>query len=131
MPAGRPSKYNEEMQEKADQYLDEYEDLHHVIPSITGLAQYLGLARDTVIDWAKDLEKPEFSYTVRKVTQEQELKLLRGGLSGAYNASIAKLVLHNHGYTDKAETKDTSERSIDDYSEDELDAYIEERKDSA
>lgn len=51
--------------------------------------------------WKHDDNKQEFSYTLEKIKDQQHLTLLNKGLSGEFNASITKLMLHNYGYSDK------------------------------
>ncbi len=102
---GRPTKYHEGMPKRVLDYLNEYMELGHVIPTKAGLSIYLDIAKDTVIEWCKEEGKEEFSGALRKLESEQELRLFAGGLNGDYNATIAKLGLGNHGYSDKQETK--------------------------
>lgn len=83
------------------------------LPSIAGLAVYLGVNRDTVYAWRdKDLtasteeEKSlflEFSDILGDILTEQEKRLVNGGISGTYNPMITKLALGKHGYADKAD----------------------------
>lgn len=101
MAGGRPTKYSELHLKKAKKYLTDYGSDGSVIPSVAGLALYLNVARPTVYDWAD--QHPEFSYTLEQILTSQELKTLNNGLSGEFNAAITKLVLHNHGYSDKTE----------------------------
>ncbi len=100
---GRPTKYSQEMVDKVYEYLNEYIGLGHVIPTQAGLSLYLGIAKDTINDWSSQEEKKEFSVALMKLKAEQEMRLFSGGLSGDYNATIAKLGLGNHGYSDKNE----------------------------
>lgn len=99
MPAGRPKQYNELYLQKAKNYLYDYDT---AIPSVAGLALALGVARSTVYEWANEDE--QFSDTLEQILTTQEIKALNGGITGDYNATITKLVLHNHGYSDKQET---------------------------
>lgn len=73
------------------------------LPSIEGLSLFLDVTRDTVHEWKKI--HPNFSYIVNKILAEQAKRLIEGGMSGVYNASIAKLLLTKHGYVDKVEEK--------------------------
>lgn len=104
---GCPSKLTDELIAKAKNYLyggyKEYEN--SVIPSIAGMACYLGIARSTVYEYAKqdsDLGR-EFSDTLEGVMAMQELKLINSGLSGEFNPTITKLMMANHGYSEKQE----------------------------
>jgi hypothetical protein len=73
------------------------------IPMIAGLAIHLGISRETVHSWAKDENKQQFSDIVKDLMAHQERRLFAGGLDGTFNASITKLALTKHGYTDKSE----------------------------
>jgi hypothetical protein len=108
MAGGRPTKYSEDKLETAKDYIINHEEYGDVIPSVVGLAVALETHRDTVYDWAKDPEKPEFSDIVKRIATNQERKLLNGGLDNSFNPTIAKLLLGKHGYSDKTETDITS-----------------------
>lgn len=103
---GRPSKYNEELQAKADQYIYDLKELGHVVPSRAGLCCYLGISRSTSQEWEKTY--PDFSVTLQAVGVMQEHLALNGGLAGNLNSTIVKLVLANHGYSDKQELSHSS-----------------------
>ncbi len=102
----RPTKYGKEIQAKADQYLIDYKDLDEVIPSAAGLAVYLGVSKASLYNWAK--ENSKFLDTLSDINAAQELKALNGGMANQYNATITKLVLANHGYSDKQEIDNKS-----------------------
>ena len=102
MPAGRPTKYNQQMIDKAIAYIEgDHLSQDDVIPSHPGLAQYLGVTRSTIYLWSET--HPEFSDILGKLMDRQCRMTLSGGISGVYNATIAKLVLGKHGYTDKVD----------------------------
>lgn len=105
MPAdrGRPTKYNEAMQAKAEKYLKEYQT---AIPSKQGLALYLKVSDVTIDTW--ETKHPDFLGTLQTIKHIQFVKALDGGLTGEYNSTIAKLVLHNHGLSDKTEVDNKS-----------------------
>jgi len=72
------------------------------VPSIEGLAVYLGIHKDTIYEWEKIHQ--EFSDVISELRAKQAECLISGGLSGRYNSTIAKLLLTKHGYSDKQET---------------------------
>ena len=98
----RPTKYSKEIVEKAIAYITDYEMYGDMIPSIEGMAEHLGLHRDTLYDWASQ-ESKEFSDILGKLLQMQQQKLIDGGLSNKFNSAITKLVLGKHGFHDKME----------------------------
>lgn len=102
---GRPTLLNDDMKDKAREYIDggwshvnETHKISERVPSIAGLACWLKIARDTVYEWAK--VDPEFSDIVEEVSASQELILTSEGLGGVFNSSITKLMLAKHGYAD-------------------------------
>ena len=96
----RPTKYNQEIVDQSYQYINDYELHGDEIPSIEGLAEVLGLHRDTLYDWARQ-ESKEFSDILGKLLQKQRKVLINKGLSNKFNSAITKLVLGKHGFHDK------------------------------
>lgn len=102
---GRPRLLTPELQDKAETYLAVWDKEGDVIPSIAGLALFLGVNRDSVHVWRN--ENDQFSDTLSRLLSMQERITLNKGLTGDFTAPISKLVLHNHGYSDKAESTNT------------------------
>jgi hypothetical protein len=102
MITGRPTKLTPELLEKAKQYIDGGYLTDELVPTIAGLACYIDIRRSTAYEWAKDNQ--EFSDIFERIMAKQENGLLKGGLAGDYNPTIAKLMLTKHGYSDKQET---------------------------
>jgi len=103
----RPTKYNESILAKANDYLVNYEDYDDAVPSAAGLSIELGITRETLNQWSKDEDKQELSDTLRKIQQKQERVLASKGLKGEFNAAITKLMLANHGYSEKTQQEMT------------------------
>ncbi|MFA6095897.1 MAG: terminase small subunit [Candidatus Paceibacterota bacterium] len=105
MPGGRPRTYGPAILIKARRYVNnKYPNAEEVIPTIEGLAVYLGVSRETIRVWAKDPEKREFSGTVETLMSMQGKTLLNGGLSGNFNSVITKLALSsNHGMRERVD----------------------------
>lgn len=106
--AGRPSKYNEELQQKAEAYYQKCIDKKQV-PFIQELQLELGITRETVNEWktAKyengNLKFPAFSDIAFKIDTLQELALLKRGIGGKAATFNMFLLKTKHGYieTDK------------------------------
>lgn len=122
---GRPSDYSEEMITKSRTYLDEcvdeieeyhktrgdksdsYDRLVRVkLPTIEGLAVYLGVHRDTLYEWEK-IHAP-ISDILGELRALQADRLINNALSGDYNPVIAKVLLTKHGYRDAIDTDHTT-----------------------
>ena len=99
--AGRPSKYDGDMQARADWYVRSYKELNEVVPTAAGLCVYLDVNRSTLYEWSS--KHSLFSNTLERINQNQELQLVNGSLANTMNANIAKLMLANHGYSDKVQ----------------------------
>ena len=117
-PVGPPTKYRDTMPEKALKWLktkvDEYESVGTVasgikrvlkvsLPTIEELAVVLEVTKETLYQWEGVKGKEELTDVLGKVREEQHRRLVSKGLSGEYNSTIAKLILHKHGYSDKQE----------------------------
>lgn len=98
---GRPPAYNESVQEQADYYVYNWQEIGDKLPSRVGLCCYIGIHKSTSYEWEKIY--PDFSDSLRAIDALQEQTLLNNGVSGAFNSTITKLVLANHGYHEKKE----------------------------
>lgn len=113
---GRPSLLNEALLEKAKYYLmGGFKEIENLVPSTAGLCCYLGVSKSAVYEWSKDTVenrsdpiRKEFMDTLEAIQTKQEMILHNGGLSGNFNAVITKLMLTNHGYSDKTATDVTT-----------------------
>lgn len=108
---GRPSKLGECLV-KAKEYLEGgYEQVGEVIPNIAGLACYLAVSRSRVYEYKDKSE--EFKDTFEAILALQESKLINKGLSGDFNPTITKLMLANHGYSEKVQQELTGKDGKD------------------
>ena len=103
---GCPTKYNKRMSAKAREYLRTYKDIDEVIPSLAGLSLFMGIDKDTLYRWAEKYS--DISGTLRDLKDIQERELLKGSLTGTYNSTIAKLILHKHDYSERKDIDVTS-----------------------
>jgi len=109
---GRPTKYNQEILDKAHHYMDHYEEYDEVIPSAVGLALVLDITRTTLYAWARDDNKKVFSHILDNINKKQEQVLLKKGLNNEFNSNITKLVLGKHGYHDRPQQADNQVQVI-------------------
>ena len=107
-PVGRPTKYSPAILTAAREYCENWKELGDVIPMICGMANYIGIAKPTLEAWEKEDGKAEFSALCARVRAEQEQVLINKGLSRAADASLSKLLLRKHGYSDGQEIDHTT-----------------------
>ena len=103
---GCPSKLDDELIAKAEEYIYDFRSNDDVVPSVAGLACYLEISRSSVYNYKGQSNR--FLDIVERVELLQEKMLINGGLMGDFNASIAKLMMTKHGYSDKQEVDNTS-----------------------
>jgi len=103
---GAPTKYTQDLQDQADEYIFKYSEVGDVIPSRVGLCCYLGVSKRVSYEW--ELIYPDFLHTLENIDAMQERTAVNRGLDNTFNAAITKLILHNHGYSDKHETDITT-----------------------
>jgi hypothetical protein len=106
---GRPTLYNEELQAKADEYLTNWHE-RDAVPSRVGLCCYLGISKRVSHDWGA-IHEP-FLHTLEAIEALQEYTAINKGITGEFNSTITKLVLVNHGYSDKKEAESTTAEDI-------------------
>ena len=98
---GRPSKYSDAIQEKADEYFYHFDYDGDVIPTAAGLAIYLGVNKSTLYEWAGKYK--DFSDSLERLNGLQEKLTVNKSLIGDFNPAVSKLILHNHGYSERQE----------------------------
>jgi hypothetical protein len=100
----RPTKLTAAMVKKAHDY--DYIKLRQAIPTMEGLALFLGVNRSSVYEWQKGDTKlhEEFSHIADGLLAQQANELINKGLKGVFNAKITTLILSGkHGYVEKTE----------------------------
>ena len=103
---GRPTKYTQEIQKKADDYVNHLPE-DEVVHSVEGLADHISVARSTVYKWRDEIE--EFSDTLEAILRKQAKALLNRGLTGEFNAPMTKMLMNvNHGYRERTELDNLS-----------------------
>jgi len=63
-PVGRPTKYSDDLQAQAEEYILSYEDLGELVPTIVGLAIHLDVTTKTIYNWATE-ESQNFYASLR------------------------------------------------------------------
>jgi len=96
----RPTKYTDDMQAKADAYLESYE-ADSVVPTIAELSLVLDVSDSTFYLWRDKYDA--FSRTLDRIMKTQEVGLVNKSLRNEINPTIAKLMMHNHDYSDRVE----------------------------
>ena len=96
---GRPTKLTPELKATANTYLDVYKDLEHAVPSAQGLAIFLGVSEGSLYNWGD--KDPEFLGTLDDIQTRQHFQLVNCGLTNDFNSAITKLMLANHGHSEK------------------------------
>lgn len=101
---GRPPKYTDDILEQAHDYLmGEWKAIGDFIPSLEGLASYIGVSVRTIHNWKTDEAKADFLHICEGVMTLQSRFLINNGLLGVYSAPITKMMMVKHGYSDKVE----------------------------
>lgn len=119
---GRPTVYGDDILDKTREYIamcedvvyevktrpkiedgvykgeEEYSHKKTRLPTIEGLANYLGINKDTIYTWRKDDDKQVFSDLINDLLQKQADMLINNGLTGDYSQVISKVLLTKHGY---------------------------------
>ena len=122
----RPQEHSKELVEKAKYYLTSFSECGDVVPTVVGLASYMGIGKSTIYDWlkyAKEAEKGHylhsFSDIVMEISEKQEQILVNKGLQGEFQSKIAGMMLSKHGYfesKDHVHTESTErKKTIKDY----------------
>lgn len=102
--SGRPTKFEPHMIPVIEAYLEECKNAKdgESLPTVAGLALRLKVSRDTLYAWGE--ANKEFSDTFHDLQATQEDMLVRYGLAGKYNSTIAKLLLSaKHNYREKSD----------------------------
>ena len=81
------------------------------MPSISGLLLYLGIGSATLYKWKKGF--PEFKKRLELIKRMRKKRLMDGGLSGQYNATIVKLLLNSeHNVVERNEISGKDGREL-------------------
>lgn len=105
---GRPTTYSKQKYLKAMDYINGgFIEQGFTVPTVEGLAVLLRTAKKVLYDWAKNHD--DFSDAMHELKDKQGAILIEKGLTGQYNSTITKLMLHQHGYSDRVEQYNINE----------------------
>ncbi len=77
------------------------------IPTLEGLCRFMGMGYDAV------KSRAYLADVIEQIKLEQASKVLTGGLTNTFNATIAKLILASkHDYIEKTQVEQTGEQVI-------------------
>lgn len=104
--------YVEEVKERPDfiykdgvqiERVEKYLNKEYIVPTIEGLANWLGISKETLYTWEKEVDKKEFSDVMAILRQTQADMLINGSLNNKVNSLISKVILTKHGYREGIE----------------------------
>ena len=109
------TKYKKQMDADASFYCNGgHEQCGQTLPTLAGLAVYLGISKPTLKRWLADNDKIELQETVNMMLAKQEVQLIQMGLSGESNTNITRLLLSTHGYgKDRKPATEHEKMSVD------------------
>ena len=97
---GAPTKLTQEVRQRAEYYCSDFaSDGYSVIPTTAGMALYLGVSKAVIANWAA--EDADFLVSYNQMLQIQESLTVNKSLKSEFNSNISKLILSNHGYSDR------------------------------
>lgn len=106
---GRPRKYEtvEEFKEIVNGYLNYIKDANidkiKLIPDVEGLCAFMGISRDTLLEWERNRPRP-YSDTIKMVKNQLAFFKKQLAMKGKIPAlTFATDFNNNHGYTQKQE----------------------------
>ena len=101
---GRPTKYNDKVQQIAEDYVHNFKEYHDKVPSIDGLAYALGVSKKTLYNWAENENNKDFLHTLEYLKTNQSRVLINKGLSKEFPANLVAFMMSNHDeYSSKQE----------------------------
>jgi len=96
---GRKDVFTKDHLDMADEYLERFEELGAVVPTVAGMSLYLGVVKATLLRWAD--QNPRLLNALGKCSSIQEEILIQKGLKSITQPQITKLLLSNHGYSER------------------------------
>lgn len=101
-------KFGQESIDIAMSYLNLYDTVYgDRVPTKAGLCRALQINKGTLYHWC-EVHPDSFGFIVEQLALEKERQTINFGLTGTFNANIAKVLLAEDGYGDRT-TLDISE----------------------
>jgi hypothetical protein len=83
-----------------------------VIPTLAGLALFLGVTRKTLLNWEKQQQDNESYGEIMEafdmLDTNQEVITVNGGLTGVFNPGLVKIIMGKYGYVEVNKVDNTS-----------------------
>lgn len=86
----------DEYLEKIEYYMNNHADIGDLVPTKAGLSVFIGVPYTTLHFWSE--RYPDFKLVWEAIEVHQQVRLVNGGLSGAFNPKVASMMLGRHGY---------------------------------
>lgn len=115
-PGGRPTKLTSKIVKLASSYIESAQAADE-LPTIEGLAIYIGITRSTLYEWrkidgAENKIAAKLSDILDDVDTHQAHQLINGSLRGFLNPTISKMMLSKHGYVEKNEVDNSHKGEV-------------------
>lgn len=95
------------------------------LPSVDDYADFLGVSRQDLYNWAKKYPKT-LGKGLDRIRNEQQKRLINEGLAGNYQPVIAKLILSsNHGMREKKDITSDDKPITNTFSDEQVDRIAE------
>lgn len=107
---GRPVEYTDDVPKKVETYIAYCFEAKE-LPTKAGFAVSIGVSKKTLLNWAE--KQDQLLHALAYMDSLQENQVWQKALKGEYNSNIAKLLLANHGYSDKSEVKQEIKAEVD------------------
>lgn len=100
---GRPTALTPVLKLQLIDYISNFHEHGHIVPSISGFAVVSGVSRSALHDWKQKGDDAEYSDIYDQLMARQEVELLNGGLIKKFAPQIAALALGKHGYSTRTD----------------------------
>jgi hypothetical protein len=102
--AKAPYKYSEDIIIKTNEYISSCSMAQMELPTVEGLALFLEVNDDTIVEWSKTYE--EFGELYKKLMMTQKVQLINNGAYGGKEVNTAMFIFllkNNHNMKDRTD----------------------------